>query len=41
MQKIKCERVLTDFDLATRYVQKKKRIRKRQIYLDTFESHES
>ena len=41
MQKMKCERVLTDFDLATRYVQRKKLIRKRQIYLDTFESHES
>ena len=36
MQKMKCERVLTDFDLATRYVQRKKLIRKRQIYLDTF-----
>ena len=33
---VKGEMVLTDFDLATGYVQRKQNIRKREIYMNTF-----
>ena len=32
---VKGEMVLTDFDLATGYVQRKQNVRKREIYLNT------
>ena len=34
--KIRGEMVLTDFDLATGYVQRKQNIRKREIHMNTF-----
>ena len=33
---IRGEMVLTDFDLATGYVQRKQNIRKREIHMNTF-----
>ena len=36
ISKIKGEMVLTDFDLATGYVQRKQNVRKREIDLNTF-----